>query len=744
MKRSLLSLMLCFFFYGSWAQNNSTRNMSMFTLDSQHRPVGWVYPAYANTSVSVDTLEKKDGKNSLVLSSEVGGDGIITASFPIPQTFKGSKIELKGRLKTEHVTGGYAGMWLRVDGTTSGVPLAFDNMNKRGLVGTNDWQEYSIQLPYDEDKANRIVLGGLIAGTGKLWMNDLRLYIDGKPVELAQVKKIKLLPAQQDTAFSKSAHIDTILLNKSQIERLKLLAEVWGVVKYHHPAVAKGEFNMDAELFRVLPASLEAKDDAGFSMALEKWVDKFGRPEVCKGCKPVDSLQGMQKPNYGSIFKTSVLNRSITDKLRWIINNHYFGESYYIDMAKNIGNPIFKNEPVYNMAYPDAGLRLLALFRYWNMINYFFPYKHLIEGDWEDTLPAFIPQFVQAGNTTEYLLASLKLISSIKDTHANIYSWHPALEGFRGKFALPVEAKFIEDKLVVTGYYADTLDVKNKLRIGDIISRIDGQKVEQLIQKYLPITAASNYATQLRDMPNYSLLRSSLSTFNLEIIRDGKSQPVKMQGVERSKLIFHSPGNSDPKAPAFKVMDGGIGYLFPGRYSNRELPEIIKTFQGTKGIVVDMRCYPSEFMPFTFVPYVKSGKADFVKFTVGSISNPGLFALSETLANPGSGDYKGKVVVIVNEVTQSQAEYTTMAFQSSPNVVVIGSTTAGADGNVSGIVLPGGINTMISGIGILYPDGTETQGKGVKIDYPIRPTIAGIKAGKDELLEKAVAIINGK
>jgi C-terminal processing protease CtpA/Prc len=102
------------------------------------------------------------------------------------------------------------------------------------------------------------------------------------------------------------------------------------------------------------------------------------------------------------------------------------------------------------------------------------------------------------------------------------------------------------------------------------------------------------------------------------------------------------------------------------------------------------------------------------------------------------------VIVIVNEHSQSQAEYTTLAFQASPNVTVIGSTTAGADGNVSAIMLPGGLSTMISGINVLYPDGTETQRKGVKIDHVIHPTIAGIKAGRDELLEKAVALINGQ
>ncbi len=85
-----------------------------------------------------------------------------------------------------------------------------------------------------------------------------------------------------------------------------------------------------------------------------------------------------------------------------------------------------------------------------------------------------------------------------------------------------------------------------------------------------------------------------------------------------------------------------------------------------------------------------------------------------------------------------------MAFQSAPNVTVIGDTTAGADGNVSPINLPGGVFTYFSGIGIYYPDGEDTQRRGVKIDVPVKPTIKAIKEGKDELLEKAIEIINAK
>jgi len=97
----------------------------------------------------------------------------------------------------------------------------------------------------------------------------------------------------------------------------------------------------------------------------------------------------------------------------------------------------------------------------------------------------------------------------------------------------------------------------------------------------------------------------------------------------------------------------------------------------------------------------------------------------------------------VDELSQSQAEYTAMAFRSSPRARVIGSMTAGADGNVSAIPLPGGFRSMISGISVFYPDKKPTQRVGIVPDRVVKPTIAGIRAGRDEVLEAAIREIVG-
>ena len=94
-----------------------------------------------------------------------------------------------------------------------------------------------------------------------------------------------------------------------------------------------------------------------------------------------------------------------------------------------------------------------------------------------------------------------------------------------------------------------------------------------------------------------------------------------------------------------------------------------------------------EVVPFTVGSYFVSSSTPFVKFTNGYINNPGEFSFTNSLEIPSQGKtYQGKLIVIVNELSQSQAEYTAMAFRAGDNTTIIGSTTAGADGNVSKII----------------------------------------------------------
>lgn len=104
-------------------------------------------------------------------------------------------------------------------------------------------------------------------------------------------------------------------------------------------------------------------------------------------------------------------------------------------------------------------------------------------------------------------------------------------------------------------------------------------------------------------------------------------------------------------------------------------------------------------------------------------------------------NYKGKIVILVDENTQSAGETWAMSHRLAPNSIIVGRQTAGANGNVGRIYLPGGIEFKYTQLGAYYPNWVKLQREGVKIDIPVSPTLDDIKAGRDVWIEKAIEII---
>lgn len=82
--------------------------------------------------------------------------------------------------------------------------------------------------------------------------------------------------------------------------------------------------------------------------------------------------------------------------------------------------------------------------------------------------------------------------------------------------------------------------------------------------------------------------------------------------------------------------------------------------------------------------------------------------------------------------------------QANPDVTVIGTQSAGTNGNVSEFVLPGGIRSCFSGLDWHYPGGWCVQGLEVRLDLEVEPTIGGVRAGRVETREAAVDCFDGR
>lgn len=730
------------------SQQKSNLNLSFEKLDKTHNPKKWIRsfgPQNDHYKVKLDSIIVEDGKYSLRISKDkqIKSNTFGACAYKIPAKFKGNKIKLTGYIKTEDVEGA-ASLWLRIDGSQNA--LAFDNMRSRGIKGTTEWKQYVIELPYDFPDAQKIVFGGLLSGSGKMWIDHLQLTIDGKPIEKAPLRKV--MPQRKLHRPDSVSNITSIKLNPYKVRLLTNVGMIWGFLKYYHPSVISGKYNWDDELFKELPKVLQTPDSNAAYSEIENWISQLGTVAPCKDCSTLSAEKVKRQPEYGYLFDDNRLPTSLRDKLSYIRDNYHVPKNYYYVDLKHSINPTFNHEYSYpTIQYPDAGLRLLSLYRYWNIIQYFYPSRYLIDG-WNEVLEQYIPKFIHAKNAKEYTLACLEIIGQIHDTHANIWSNNTVLDTIKGSLMTPFQAKFIENKLVITDYYKDTMNLRGKIHVGDIILKINNTPVETLVKKYLPWTPASNYATKLRDLPglNGFLLRSNQTTSTFLIKR--KAQEIKVSIINIPlNLIHQTIGDASTKlTKGYKILSGNIGYIYPAKLKDNDIKDIKGKFTNIKGIIIDLRCYPSSFMPYTYGAWLKNRPTPFANFTKPTTVRPGAIVLSNTVANGQrkGRHYTGEIVIIVNATTQSQAEFTTMALQTCPNATVIGSTTAGADGNVSKIVLPGNVATYISGLGVYYPSGDKTQRVGIKIDVPISPTIKGIKAGKDELLEKAIQMIQLK
>ena len=739
MKGLILSA-LCLLLQASAVCQSDTTNFGFErTIKGGLLPDGW-FQWGTGYVLKIDTTVKANGKNSVVIQplGEKLPNTFGCVAYAIPARYQGKEIELRARMKFSEVSLGNIGLMLRIDGS-SGI-LGFENMYKKNIQGTKDWSTYTVNIPYPTG-AKTIFIGAILGGTGRLWVDDFEVLLDGKDIREAEVLPEKKYKANADTEFDKGSGIQKFTLTETSVRDLAVVCKVWGFFKYYHPAVASGDYNWDYELFRIVPKILNSKDQTERNTLLNKWCQSLGEFEKVKNEAPKQNIK--IQPDLSWI-ENNTLGQELASSLNAVKAAKRSDEHFYIALAEGVGNPIFNNEkPYYSMNYTDIGMRLLTLFRYWNMVNYYFPYKNLITENWNTVLKKNIPAFVEAEDELSYKLAVLALIADVHDTHANIWGMDDALDGYKGRNYPPVEISFIEGKAVVTGYFDKVLGEKSGLKVGDIIETIEGKPVDDIIKSRLPLTPASNYPTQLRDIAA-NLLRSNKSLLEITYSNGRESLKKQLDVYNTNQVNIYA--RFQRQDSSFRLISSDIGYLYPGTLTNDALPKIMEQVSKTKGLIIDFRCYPKDFTVFTLSSHLLPEEKSFVKFTNGSLNTPGLFSFVDGPkvggANPNY--YKGKVVIIINATTQSSAEYHTMAFRMAPRATVIGSTTAAADGNVSRIHLPGNIMTSISGIGVYYPDGTETQRIGIVPDIEIKPTIKGIRAGRDELLEKAIEIINSE
>ncbi|MCK6507661.1 S41 family peptidase [Myxococcota bacterium] len=177
-----------------------------------------------------------------------------------------------------------------------------------------------------------------------------------------------------------------------------------------------------------------------------------------------------------------------------------------------------------------------------------------------------------------------------------------------------------------------------------------------------------------------------------------------------------------------------------------QVDEVLAIAATTAGLVVDMRGYPG-VNHYDVLSALCPDGCDSPWFGIPTWTGPDHFEIvSVQYSLSGDEDaYAGRIVLLISPVTVSAAENFCQALVGAGRVEqVIGSaSSAGTNGNITGMTLPGGYYLSFTGMQLLNPDGSTFHGIGIPADQVVEPTAADLRDGRDPVLEAAAAVFTG-
>lgn len=533
-------------------------------------------------------------------------------------------------------------------------------------------------------------------------------------------------------------------ITPAQAQAVSRLIEVWTFVKYHHPDALAGRLAMDPEFLELYPQIRAAPSVTDADRTLVNWIMQTGFGEACDPCAeaaaPADVALASPTPQW--------LAR-MPEGLRWplkrIYDNRGVSEANFLIHTKRDGGPVvFTNEPDYTRVWrnSDEALWALTLARTWGALQYWFPYRDIMDESPEALLPGAVSDLMQARTSTDYQNAISRFTARAQDGHVNIPQFYRAFIPAEAGCTIPYSLRYIDDELVVDGR---SVPEEATLQAGDVLLAIDGAPTAQLADWFRPYIAASNKEALGRHL--MAGVRIGPCRSREVAVRRGGNRITA--SVEWSDFRSHG---IDAMAPHFQpgetleFVDQDALYIRFHQLREADLERLFAMAGEARGVVVDMRGYGRANVIDRLVGALIEEPVSYSRFSRPSVTTPGEFFLDEPVVlQPNTQDPRitVPVAVLIDHSAKSASEYFAMAWRAA-GATLIGSRTAGADGDVTSMPLPTGGAMNFSGLGVFYPDKSPTQRIGIVPDIEVRPTIAGFAEGRDEVLERALDYLSSR
>ncbi|TWR27120.1 hypothetical protein FPZ42_08790 [Mucilaginibacter achroorhodeus] len=528
--------------------------------------------------------------------------------------------------------------------------------------------------------------------------------------------------------------------NRRQVDHLATFAKVWGFLKYYHPAVAKGTANWDKKWLNSVLTIKKIGSLNEYKNFIISFYNSLPKQKIDYSLMP---------PNGDSVFrvfdKNDLRDFKIPAQMKAEFSDLYLhhqpDSNRYVDNLYKPGVTLdyvyFKEEEYPKPDYPDEAHRLLALVRYWNIINYWYPYKREFAPHWDKVLTDFIPQFINAANKEEYRLVFLKLTAQIKDSHSFFRQndfYNKRLQN------APFLLYYSGGKYFVGNDQYPELLNKQDIKAGDEIVSINNKNTracEDYIKQYC---TGSNEATLHREIGRNLFRMDTAKSVQITILRNGKLITQQLKLYSYSELyqyrIKHQP-------KLWEDMGDGVFYVrFCKITDSNQLKQMYMAIQNAKTVIWEMRDYP--YFPTTQIyrPGLFGNQTSEEVNYNAELFYPGMYKAHKEVGDMATDTlnlphYKGRLIVLVNEFTQSLAESVAAALRCRPNTIVMGRQTAGATGNMFFTDYPGGIAAAYTAVKVVGPNDSFKQGQGVKLDKEIKISAAKMQSSPDYELEQA-------
>jgi hypothetical protein len=374
----------------------------------------------------------------------------------------------------------------------------------------------------------------------------------------------------------------------------------------------------------------------------------------------------------------------------------------------------------------ELNTRLADVVVAWNVFRHFYPYWTEAAVDWDTRLRPHLERAYAASGREAHRDALRLLVSDVRDGHGSVND----PRGTR-RSTLPVRLDVIENRVVVVASSAPDVP------IGAVVSAIDDVPADERLSAAIRLQSGTTQWQRVRALQEISTCPAA-GTATL-LVDDGAGP--------RARTV-----RCDAKSPPAEQRPQPISELAPGvwyvditRARMSEVAPVLDRLAKATGVIFDVRGYPTDAGAQILPHLMDASEADrwmHVPKIVGPFGRTAGWHSVGWNVKPSPPRLSGKIVFLTDGRAISYAE-SVMGYVADRKLgTIVGSATAGANGNVAMFDVPGGFRVAFTGMRVTGHDGQAAHHLvGIKPDVPVAPTIAGLRAGRDEVLERGLARI---